>query len=261
MCWTTSTGSGKFAGEPAEDGLEGLRASGGGADPDDPGAALAPVGRMRRPPFGRVRASRRSLCRKATAWSPRRVVEAHRGLGQRLERSCGERLRRPVRAPADVAAQHEDRNGVRGAHDLLDRPDPVHAGQLEVHRHEVGLQARQGLDRLLAGLADPHHLEVAVRLEEAGQATRVGGGVLADQDAGGHGVRHGEQAPDRVEQGALVELLLDDVRVGPRLRTRCAGPPRFPCWSRPPREATGARDRGGSTRAARARSSRASRGR
>jgi hypothetical protein len=83
----------------------------------------------------------------------RRIAQVEIFLGEHVERPGGERCRRLVAGMADVGGQHQNRHRP-GAHDLTDRLDPVHAGQLDIHGHQVRLNARQCGDRLLRGAAD-----------------------------------------------------------------------------------------------------------
>ena len=113
-----------------------------------------------------------------------RVVESQVRLGLRLQRAGGERLGRPLGTAPGVCAEDEDGNRVR-AHDLLDRADAAHARQLDVHRDQVGCEAGNRLERLLAGGADADHLEVLTALEEPCEGEGVRRRVLADEHAGG----------------------------------------------------------------------------
>ena len=67
-------------------------------------------------------------------------------------------------------------------HDLLDRLEPGHPRELEIHRHEVWTEPRKSRDRLLRGREDADDLDLAVVLEGAAQRLRVRARVLADED-------------------------------------------------------------------------------
>lgn len=86
----------------------------------------------------------------------RRIAQVQIILAEGRERASGQRGGRLVRAGADVGGQHQDRHR-RGAHDLLDSLHPIHAGQLDVHGHEIRAHRRQRRNCLLGGAADRHH--------------------------------------------------------------------------------------------------------
>ena len=165
MCWTTRIGIGKPAGSPASTAAS---ACGPPAEAQIPmteaprrlprsPACPAPA---RGPPRGwritRTRLSSFTRLRKARARRRR----------DRAGRACPWRSTSSAPAPSEASAalrpavhaagEHEDRDGL-DAHDLLDRVPARHAGQLEVHRHEVrlGLELRQPGDRLLGAGQTP----------------------------------------------------------------------------------------------------------
>ena len=135
-----------------------------------------------------ARLSVRTRCRKAAPPAPAGLLRSRSSLA-RASSAPAASADAAFSLPADVAGQHQDRQRP-GAHDLLDGLEPVHAGQLDVHGHQVRLHAGQGGDRLLGRGADRVHRDIAVVLEHPPQRGGVGPRVLAEQHGEPHPVRY-----------------------------------------------------------------------
>ena len=66
--------------------------------------------------------------------------------------------------------------------DAPGRLEPVDAGQVHVHEHEVGAQLPHGLDRRLAGLGLPDHLEPVRQLDHVTGGRPEGRLIVHDEN-------------------------------------------------------------------------------
>ena len=193
MCWTTRIGIGKVGGDAGEDVGEGVRTAGRGADPDH-GACAARAGlAVRGAAAVQPGARMADHVHAAEQLDPAAKSDRGRavGIAQVEIPPCGWRRarrrrarRRRARCRAPTCAERTRIGDRAGAHDLLDRLEPGHPGQLEVHRHEVGRELGQGGDRRLGGRRRRRRPRSRRRARACGERGGVGPRVVADEDCG-----------------------------------------------------------------------------